>query len=132
MIHRRFCQFCGRLDAVCVALAEIACGQLDFVGFDPIAEVIPQIYGDPCPLLVLWGNQSFGFRIQLGAARQRPAAAKAIGLTLINPFTGRELLRTYRRATGEPLMLSHNREAQHVDITTTNTVLRLHYRTTER
>ena len=96
------------------------------------AEVIPQIYGDPCPLLVLWGNQSFGFRIQLGAARQRPAAAKAIGLTLINPFTGRELLRTYRRATGEPLMLSHSREAQHVDITTTNTVLRVHYRTTER
>ena len=87
--------------------------------------VIPPIFGDPCPFLVLWSTryESGGRHFRFSEGSQQTV----LEITVLDAFTGRTLGTTVQQAAARPLQVMYDAQGQQLRIITEHSTIRMEY-----
>ncbi len=87
--------------------------------------VIPPIFGDPCPFLVLWSTRYTSSRRQFRFSSGRQQTF--LEITVLDAFTGRIVATTAQQVAARPLQVLHDAQEQQLRIITEHSTIHMDY-----
>ncbi|MCH2201880.1 MAG: PQQ-like beta-propeller repeat protein [Fuerstiella sp.] len=87
--------------------------------------VIPPVFGDPCPFLVIWSTNYTNARRQFIFRDGRRHTS--LDIKVLDAFTGKIVARKQQRYAARPLQVLHDSTQRELTITTDQSIIRVNY-----